>query len=420
MKRSSGVAWYVLWAHSRWAPAVTPKIPHSVSKEAERRTLIMIALFRREDMPTCQDGQQSRNTARQEQHTLSGQYDAARKAVNEGGGNIEEVAAQLAGFVVPREHMVIVVPAFAQSRDRHRKVLDRANALVVRPVAKHVRHAVHEEGNVERRGKAEREAHPERDGQLLAPVVPRHQDGQTDDEQREEGNVIAPLRHHDRIGLQVAHVDDFALGHHLRVGRQEHPADVGEEESALRVVRIGIGLRVLMVDAVIVSPRVCVQLRPECDQLKEPNGEAGVYEQLGGKVGPPDLRPEWFAARPLPVVPNSCDSRKGFIIAGALASSAMAVRHPYDSSVFEQRLRGAHLPRICVGPKTNSPTQYGAAEHKHCTNVVTVLFSVSSCSFYFTHGARWAGAGSARPSASCFRSGDTTTNVFRYSSYRSM
>lgn len=60
--------------------------------------------------------------------------------------------------------------------------------------------------------------------------------------------------------MQVTHVDDLSLLNHIRVRRQEQPADVCEEKSAFRIVRVGICLGILVVNPVVVCPSVCVAL----------------------------------------------------------------------------------------------------------------------------------------------------------------
>lgn len=60
----------------------------------------------------------------------------------------------------------------------------------------------------------------------------------------------------DGIGQDVAHIDSSALLQHFGMLLQHQPADVGEEEAAIGVVRIGIGLRVFVVDSVVADPVV--------------------------------------------------------------------------------------------------------------------------------------------------------------------
>ena len=64
------------------------------------------------------------------------------------------------------------------------------------------------------------------------------------------------LKHDNRIVVQVAQVDLPALGDHLGVLPAQQPTDVAEEKSPVAVVRVGIGVRELVVDPVVPSPLV--------------------------------------------------------------------------------------------------------------------------------------------------------------------
>jgi hypothetical protein len=62
------------------------------------------------------------------------------------------------------------------------------------------------------------------------------------------------LELNNRIGQDVTHVDLFPTSFHLRVFLHHQPSDVREEQSAARVVRVGICLAVLVVDPVVSDP----------------------------------------------------------------------------------------------------------------------------------------------------------------------
>ena len=57
-----------------------------------------------------------------------------------------------------------------------------------------------------------------------------------------------------RIGQDVAHVDLFPTSQHLGVFLLHQPSDVGEEESASRVVRVRVCLAELVVDPMVSDP----------------------------------------------------------------------------------------------------------------------------------------------------------------------
>ena len=57
-----------------------------------------------------------------------------------------------------------------------------------------------------------------------------------------------------RIGQDVAHVNFFPTSHHLRMFLLHQPSDVGEEESAGRVVRVSVCLAEPVVDPMVSDP----------------------------------------------------------------------------------------------------------------------------------------------------------------------
>lgn len=61
---------------------------------------------------------------------------------------------------------------------------------------------------------------------------------------------------HNRILQYITHVEQLALAHHLRVLVHHQPADMCEEEAAIRVVRIGVRLGELVVHAMVAHPIV--------------------------------------------------------------------------------------------------------------------------------------------------------------------
>lgn len=69
------------------------------------------------------------------------------------------------------------------------------------------------------------------------------------------------LKHDDAIGLQVTHVNLHPLFDDIRMRREEEPTNMREEKSTLGVVGIRVGLGVLVVDSMIMSPSVGVALQ---------------------------------------------------------------------------------------------------------------------------------------------------------------
>ncbi len=64
------------------------------------------------------------------------------------------------------------------------------------------------------------------------------------------------LEHDDLVLLDVAHVDVLEFVHRVRVLGHQQPTDVRVEEPASRVVRVGVGLGVFVVQAVVERPLV--------------------------------------------------------------------------------------------------------------------------------------------------------------------
>lgn len=90
-----------------------------------------------------------------------------------------------------------------------------------------------------------------------------------------------PLDH--RIGHHVAHVDLEGLGPEVRMLLHEQPSDVREEKPAGRVVRVGVRVGALVVDAVVADPLEHVELvgeRLERDQ-QHAQGQTGLERPVG-------------------------------------------------------------------------------------------------------------------------------------------
>ena len=64
------------------------------------------------------------------------------------------------------------------------------------------------------------------------------------------------LEHYNRICLEIGEVDCFSFRNNVRVLSHHEPAAMREEESSSGVVRIGVGVRVFVVLAVVTYPNV--------------------------------------------------------------------------------------------------------------------------------------------------------------------
>lgn len=62
---------------------------------------------------------------------------------------------------------------------------------------------------------------------------------------------LPPLKHDDLIGLQVTDLQLASLLDDVRMFTDQQPADVSKEKPSHGVVRVGVRLRVLVVNAMI-------------------------------------------------------------------------------------------------------------------------------------------------------------------------
>lgn len=69
-----------------------------------------------------------------------------------------------------------------------------------------------------------------------------------------------PLKHDHLVSQQVVKLQLASLLDHVGMFAHEQPANVGKEEAAHGVVRVGVRLRVLVVDPVVAGPLVDVVL----------------------------------------------------------------------------------------------------------------------------------------------------------------
>lgn len=90
--------------------------------------------------------------------------------VNEHGGQVV-LDAILRSGVIPRKGVVVVVEALADGAEVNEEVLRRRDALVIRPLAPHVRRAVHQPGHVQHEAVSQDGAHEEAVPKRLAPQI---------------------------------------------------------------------------------------------------------------------------------------------------------------------------------------------------------------------------------------------------------
>ena len=127
-------------------------------------------------------------------------------------------------------------------------------SLVIRPGSPHVRRTVDQPCKVQTANISEDNLCDKGQVQLLTPQIVRNHYGQNKAKCQFQGNKIFLMELYDRILQDIRHVNLTTTSQNLRVFVHHQPANMGKEKSAIRIVRIGIGLRVFMVNAMIANP----------------------------------------------------------------------------------------------------------------------------------------------------------------------
>lgn len=96
------------------------------------------------------------------------------------------------------------------------------------------------------------------------------------------------LKHDVGIGLQVGHVNLLSILDDFRMLPAHQPANVGEEEAAIGIVRICVGVRVLVVLTVIPDPYPEAVLSCQCVHVEQEDAHPLVG--LKGSMGPQAMR----------------------------------------------------------------------------------------------------------------------------------
>jgi hypothetical protein len=97
--------------------------------------------------------------------------------------------------------------------------------------------------------------------------VDRKGHGQKKTNERNDDGIVLVLEPQDWVGCQVAHVNALAELEHFWVLLAHQPTDVSEEKTARDVVRIGVCVAVLVVNAMISNPLDDRVLK--CNRLKD-------------------------------------------------------------------------------------------------------------------------------------------------------
>lgn len=181
---------------------------------------------------------------------------------------------------------MVIVPSFAERNNRYKDIvrwLDGAelnvlkifghgidlifelifNArviLIVRLGAPNMSSTIHQPRRVQRNRVPQHTAHIPAVGQTLTGQIPWQKSGNTEAQQRHQPHVVSNkklvilqtvetpsqilisllLKHHERIPVQVTHINRWPLNFHIRMLLDHQPAHVREEHTAGHIVRIGI------------------------------------------------------------------------------------------------------------------------------------------------------------------------------------
>ena len=123
--------------------------------------------------------------------------------VDEERGGVQGPAV-LAGGVVGREHVVVIVEALATRAERDARIFPRVYAPVVWPVAPQVCQTVDRPGNVEDGDVAQDSAREERGPRALGPVVDWH-DGRKHETQQYHRRHVQSVHNRRRHARSVRH-----------------------------------------------------------------------------------------------------------------------------------------------------------------------------------------------------------------------
>ena len=144
-----------------------------------------------------------------------------------------QLEAPLAGRIIVGESVMIIVESLPQRHQADGHVLHGPDPLVVGLHPEHVGGGVDEPGEVEHADVAE-DGDEEPDLDRLHPEQGGHGGGDDEGEGEEEGEVVLVLDHHQRVSLQILHVDGFTSRDHFGMLPHTQPTNMREEESPLK------------------------------------------------------------------------------------------------------------------------------------------------------------------------------------------
>lgn len=167
---------------------------------------------------------------------VSGQAQEAHN-VDEAGGQVH-FDAELAGCVVVRERVVVIVEALAYCTEGYKSVLPGVDAFVIRSVAPHVSGTVDQPCGVEYHRVPQQGGDEVGHQKGLAPKVPRHHGGDEEAHDHHGRLVVFPLKHYDFVSIEIFQLQLASLLDDVGVFADQEPADVREEEPSFGVVRV--------------------------------------------------------------------------------------------------------------------------------------------------------------------------------------
>ena len=218
---------------------------------------------------------------------------AALPSPNEadGGAHVDEElgGVELAGDAKLRRGVVEgvlvmpVVPPLADGAEGDEGILGGVGQDVVRVIAHEMGGGVDEPGEVQHDGVTEGTGHEEGVPEVLPPEVLRDLGGHDVAHVQSEPRVELLLEHDEGVLVQVGEVEVASGLDDGGMLLDEEPAHVREEESAGGVVGVGLGLRELVMDAVVAGPVEDAALvgNGVGQHEEEPDGEAGLVRAVG-------------------------------------------------------------------------------------------------------------------------------------------
>jgi len=149
---------------------------------------------------------------------------------------------------------MVVVAAFTERGDGSPDGFHWRNAHVIGFVAESMSGRVDEPSGMKSEAVSEECRGVECNECALSPQSYRHKCGHQKAEEKDQWQVVALLEHQNWVGGQVAKVQFRAHLFYLGVLLHQQPAHVREEEAAVDVVRVGVGVSPFVMAAMVPRP----------------------------------------------------------------------------------------------------------------------------------------------------------------------